>query len=477
MSLETIFELSAVQGKWAVGIIGVIVFLFLVARRHRRKRPPKTKSTMRREDILIEWSQGPGGQIPIQPWMEAPATNAVLDALASGGKEVRFIGGCVRDAILHRPVADIDLATPEPPERVIELLEAADIKAVPTGIEHGTITAVTKDQSFQITTLRRDVKTDGRHAEVEFTDNWKEDAARRDFTFNTLGATADGMIYDYFNGIQDLAERRIHFVGRAEERIKEDYLRILRYFRFIAVIGMRIDDKYGYEQCLRYAPEIANLSGERVRDELFKILESEIKYDAMNLMIDGGVTEHFLPEAKSTVVLKRLIWLETSAIKFDSVHTDPIRRMAALIETDAAGVEAIAARLKMSNVQKKTLLELVSPSWTADPFITDEELRALLYRLGPACIIDLCLLEWSRRLIDMPRLPREQTDAWLRVIETADQWRKIEFPLRGQDVLDLDIEPGPRVSELLAEVETWWTTGGCQADRDACLERLQGLVG
>jgi poly(A) polymerase len=476
MSLDTLLDIGSVQTKWVVGIIGVIVFLFLIARRRSFAKNRSRNSRRETHDLVVEWESSAGGQIPVQPWMETGNMKALLAALSAGGKEVRFVGGCVRDALLHRDVGDIDLATQERPDRVIELLENAGIQAIPTGIEHGTVTAAFGSETYQITTLRKDVKTDGRHAEVAFTEDWKEDAFRRDFTFNTLSATPDGMVYDYCNGIQDLAERRIHFVGQAEKRIKEDYLRILRFFRFIATLGMRIDDKFSYQQCIRHAPELATLSGERIRVELFKIFASEIKYDALKLMKDGGITQHFLPELAHLDKLKRLIWLETMAIKFDHVAPDPVRRLAAAIETDADGVREITQRLKLSNAERDHLLALVEPAWTPDPDTGEDTVRGALYRLGPSVVIDLGLLEWARRLTTMPRLPREQTDAWLNLMELADQWEPVEFPVRGQDVLDMNIEPGKYVSELLAQVEDWWIAGGCRAGRDDCLAELRRVA-
>jgi len=475
--LDFFSNLDSGTTRWAVGIIGVILFLFLVASRKRSKKQAEYTPGGQQEDLIIEWEGGADGQIAPQDWMTNPDVRAVINAIEAGGKEIRFVGGCVRDAILHREVSDVDLATSERPERVVKLMEDAGLKAIPTGIEHGTVTAFSGEHTYQITTLRKDVKTDGRHAEVVFTNDWIEDAARRDFTFNTMSATPDGMVYDHFNGMQDLANRRIHFVGKPEERILEDHLRILRYFRFIAVLGMRIDDQSAYQKCIQHAPLLKELSGERIRDEFFKMLNSENNFDAIGIMVSSGVAEHFLPEAVTPILLERLMWLETSAMKFETIGVDPIRRLASFLETDADGARAIAERLRLSNVQRDQLIELIEPQWQATWDITDDELRALLYRLNPSCVIDLCLLEWSRILIDTPRIPREQMDAWLHIIETADAWIALDFPLRGRDALELGLEEGPRISEVLEEVEDWWTTGGCRADRAACLEKLREVVG
>ena len=430
----------------------------------------------KQNDSIVEWPEGVEAKIVIDDWMTNPDIRAVIDAIEGGGAAIRFVGGCVRDALLQNKIKDVDLATTERPERIIKLLENAGLKAIPTGIEHGTVTAISGTRTYEITTLRRDVKPDGRHSEVDFTDDWEEDAGRRDFTFNTMSVSPDGTIYDYFNGLQDLTNRRIQFVGDAEKRVQEDHLRILRYFRFIAVLGMRIDDQYSYQKCIQHAPLLAKLSGERVRDELFKMLLSENKCDAIGVMISSGVSNHFLPEATSTNRLNRLMWLETSAIKVGSVGIDPVRRLASIVETDATGARKIAERLRMSNAQRDHLITLVDPPWQATREILDDDLRTLLYRVEPARVIDLCLLEWASALTNMPRLPREHSRAWLRIIDTADTWVAVDFPLSGRDARDLGLAEGPQIAEVLKHVENWWTSGGCRADRDACLRRLQKVA-
>ena len=430
----------------------------------------------KQNDSIVEWPGGVESKIVIDDWMTNPDIRAVIDAIEGGGAAIRFVGGCVRDALLQNKSKDVDLATTERPERIIQLLENAGLKAIPTGIEHGTVTAISGTRTYEITTLRRDVKPDGRHSEVDFTDDWEEDAGRRDFTFNTMSVSPDGTIYDYFNGLQDLTNRRIQFVGDAEKRVQEDHLRILRYFRFIAVLGMRIDDQYSYQKCIQHAPLLAKLSGERVRDELFKMLLSENKCDAIGAMISSGVANHFLPEAISTNRLNQLMWLETSAIKAGSVGIDPVRRLASIVETDATGAREIAERLRMSNAQRDHLITLVDPPWQATREILDDDLRTLLYRMEPARVIDLCLLEWARALTNMPRLPLEHSRAWLRIIDTADTWVAVDFPLSGRDARDLGLAEGPQIAEVLKHVENWWTSGGCRADRDACLRRLQKVT-
>ncbi len=473
MSFDDLMNLIEGPGEWAIGVVGVIFLLFMIARRKSNRLRDHNKRKDLRQDLIIEWTQGPGGQIAVQPWMETDEVKSVLAAITKDGKEARFIGGCVRDALLKKPVTDIDIATQETPSRVMELLEEAGLKAVPTGIDHGTVTAVVGDESFEITTLRKDVETDGRHAVVEFTEDWKTDAARRDFTFNTLSASPDGMVHDYFNGIQDLANRIIRFVGRVDLRIEEDRLRILRYFRFIAVYGMRIENAFEFQTCINQSHHLKELSAERIRSELFKILDSDNQFDAVRLMINHGIMVHILPEAAHAERLRRMTWLETSAIKFDAVKPATMRRLAALIETDEPGAEKLCDRLKLSNKDRRRLVAMAAPDWQVDPDLSDDKLRGCLYRLGAETVIDQALLEWASRLIITPKLPRQQTDGWLAIIATANDWEDIPFPLRGQDVLDLGVAAGPAVSDYLQPVEEWWVAGGCRADRTACLTRLR----
>ncbi len=473
--LEALLDIQfdTTTNRWVITLIGFILFMFLVARRNSIRKSTAKKPAMVQDDIIVDWGADPGGQVVVQPWMETPEVKVVFAALTSGGKEARFIGGCVRDTLMKRTVSDIDIATQEAPKRVVELLEEAGIYVIPTGIEHGTVTAVSGGQSFEITSLRKDIETDGRQAVVEFTEDWRADAGRRDFTFNTMSATPDGMIYDYYNGIQDLAARVIRFVGQVQRRIDEDHLRVLRYFRFIAVLGMRVADKYEFQTCINNAHLLGELSAERLRSELFKIFESANQFDALKLMIDHGIMQYILPEAEKTERLKRLMWIETSAIKVDSVAPDKIRRLAAVIDTDAAGAEAMARRLMFSRADREHIKALAEPRWQAAWEVDEAALRTVLFRLGAAEVIDLVLLAWAEHLILTPRLRPEEKDGWQNIIRIAGAWSPIEFPLRGRDVLELGVDEGPEVSVLLGAVEDWWLSGGCHAGRDACLEELR----
>jgi len=290
----------------------------------------------------------PIGQLGPQAWMKNPNLMAVVDALSTGGTEIRYVGGCVRDSLAGRPAGDIDIATPEPPEKTIEKIEAAGLKALPTGIAHGTVTAVSGGEPFEITTLRKDVKTDGRHAVVDFTDNWIEDASRRDFTFNALSASVSGEVYDPFGGIDDLANGVVRFVGRATQRIEEDVLRILRFFRFYAYYGQASPDQDALFACRKFAPQLSKLSGERVRTEFLKLLLAPDPVSALTYMRQGAL-EVVLPEVGDFGQLRAMVWLETSAIKFESVFPEALRRLAALIGDGDTDVDKISDRLRFSN--------------------------------------------------------------------------------------------------------------------------------
>jgi poly(A) polymerase len=414
----------------------------------------------------------PTGKIPPQDWITAPETRAVMDALMAFGADVRFVGGCVRDALCNRPVTDIDIATPDLPDTVMQLLTSVGIKAIPTGIDHGTITAVINKKTFEITTLRRDVKTDGRHAEVEFGTSWIEDAKRRDFTINTLSASLDGDVYDPGSAISDLSYGWVKFVGRASERIEEDYLRILRFYRFYGSFTQPYADIDAIAACRTAAPNLQKLSGERIRQEFLKILLVDHPAELIVRMRGDHVLEYVLPEAGDVNLLRLVNWFETRAINIDGIVPDPIRHLAALIDTDRAGARAIAERFRLSNIEMTRLVDICNPPADPDPDMGELAENKILRRYGHALMEDLILLNWAREMSDNPRHPRERKEAWIAMLEKCKSWQNPTFPLSGKDVLALGIKPGPQVGELLNRLEEWWENGNYQADRQACLDRL-----
>src|SRR5438067_2423121 len=315
-----------------------------------------------------------GAQRP-QPWMTAPQTCAVIAALADAGIVARFVGGCVRDALLGRAIADIDIATPARPEEVIAALEKAGIKPVPTGIEHGTITAVVstpEPRHFEITTLRRDVETYGRRARVAFDADWAEDAARRDFTINAIYLDPDGTLHDPVGGIDDLEARRVRFVSDPAQRIAEDVLRVLRYYRFEARFGAGAGDAAARAACRAAVPQLPNPSAERVAQELIRLLAVPDPLPALRMMAEDGVLAAIVPEATRLDRLQRLLALEP--------QSDPLRRLAALVEVYADGAAGLAERLRFSNEQRDRLAGLAQP-WPLDPAGDARDERLALYRL------------------------------------------------------------------------------------------------
>ncbi len=406
----------------------------------------------------------PAGKIASQDWMTAAETKAVIAALTRKGAIVRFVGGCVRDAILGRKVKDIDIATHDPPETVIKLLEAARIKAVPTGIEHGTVTAVVDRAHFEITTLREDVETYGRHAKVAFTDDWKADAARRDFTFNAIFCGPDGTLYDPFGGIADLHAGRVRFVGDPETRIKEDVLRLLRFFRFHAHYGKGDPDQAALSACRKLAHFLPTLSGERVAGEILRLLSAADPASVFDLMQTDGVLSHVLPEAEH---IRKLAVL--AAIENELGENDPLLRLASVLRPDSGIAQAVAERLRLSRAERERLAALVAPEIPVT--VTGEEKihRRELYCLGAARYRDLAFLAWA----DSPAANDSRFQAML---ASMQDWKPKELPIKGRDVLALGVENGPKVGNFLRTVEEWWIDNDFTPDRAACLEKLRKLA-
>ncbi len=398
-------------------------------------------------------------------WMTAPETRTVVDGLSAEGAEVRFVGGCVRDSLAGRPVNDIDVATPDPPETVMRLLEAAGLKVVPTGLKHGTVTAVSGGRPFEITTLREDVETFGRHARVAFTDDWTADAARRDFTINALSCRPDGRTFDPFGGMADLKAGRVRFVGDARARIEEDYLRLLRFFRFHAHYGRGEPDPPGLAAAIALAPRLSSLSGERIREELLKLLAAPDPVAVLRIMEDHAILRAVLPRFEDLATLGRLAVLDE-----ERRRPDPLRRLAALLPQSASRAAEVAENLRLSNAQAERLRLLVAPGIRVSIDRSELELRAALYRLGRAAVEDLLLLAWSRA----ERSGRALLD---RAFAVVAAWRDLDLPVAGRDVLALGVARGPRVGILLTQVEDWWIAADFQPDRKACLARLRVLEG
>ena len=414
----------------------------------------------------------------IKSWIKNPEIKAVLSAITKNGKEARFIGGCVRNHLLRKPVHDLDIATQELPQKIISLLNDAGIKAIPTGLKHGTIIAVINHKNFEITTLRRDIQTDGRHAVVQFTEDWEQDAARRDFTINAISVDLEGTIFDYFNGRQDLDTKIIRFVGHAPDRINEDYLRILRYFRLITTLSLNIGDQKELDACIDQVEKLTDLSAERIRSELFKILSSKMEKNIMPMMYEEGVLGVILPHVTFPDRLRQLARLEANKLQIKTIIPDPLRRLAALIETDVSGIAEVTNALKLSKIENKRLTNMKKRTSDICWDMSHNDLQRAIFRRGNTTVIDLALLNWADMLISPSGNISEAEEGWFHIISTATKQigQGPSLPIKGQDVVDLGIPPGRRISRLLNQVEEWWLMNGCVADRKACLNELKLLV-
>jgi poly(A) polymerase len=403
------------------------------------------------------------------PWMTRPETRAVIGALeaAGGAGCARFVGGCVRNAILKRPIDDIDIATTLTPDRVSEALTRAGLKAVPTGIEHGTITGIANGRPYEITTLRRDVETDGRRAVVAFTTDWAEDAMRRDFRLNALYADPDGRLYDpTAGGLADVRAGRIVFVGDAEQRIREDALRILRFFRFLAWYGRGEPDAAGLAAVSALRGLIGALSAERVSAELLKLLAAEDPRGAVRLMAQAGVLAEALPEATGLTRFERLVEIETEMLFTE----DALLRLAALLPDDPATAAALAERLRLSNAQRDRLAAALNPEPKLVSWLSPKQTRQLVYRLGVEAFCDRVTLAWAAS--ERPAT----TVQWRALLPTARGWTPPKFPLGGDEVMAAGVPKGPLVGAVLREVEAWWVESDFPDDKLALIERLKSVA-
>ncbi|PZU74550.1 MAG: CCA tRNA nucleotidyltransferase [Brevundimonas sp.] len=390
-----------------------------------------------------------------QPWLAATATQAVMTALEAAGGEgcARFVGGCVRNSLLDQPVDDIDIATRLTPDQTIRALEASGLKAVPTGVEHGTVTGVSERRPYEITTLRRDVETDGRRAVVAFTQDWAEDAARRDFRLNALYADRAGTVYDPTGGgLADVAAGRIVFVGEAETRIREDYLRILRFFRFYAWYGRGAPDAVGLTACAALKDGMARLSAERVSKELLKLLAAPDPRPAVAAMAETGVLAQVLPEVQPLNLFQGMC----------DVSDDPVMRLSALAPADAEAVARIAGSLRLSNVVRDRLAAAVAGGATVSTGLTDAQARAALYRLGRRAFQD--------------RLARAEATQGrsARLRDMAQTWTAPALPVGGRDLARLGLKPGPETGRVLKAFEDGWIADDFPVDGHE--DRLKRLM-
>jgi len=394
------------------------------------------------------------------PWMTGPAVSAVMDALGPGDADrARFVGGCVRNALQGLQVSDIDIATQLPPDAVLTALEAAGVRVEPTGIEHGTVTAVVSGQPFEITSLRKDVETFGRRAVVAFTDDWAEDAARRDFRLNAVYARRDGSLYDPFGGIEDALAGRVIFIGEARERIGEDHLRILRFYRFNAWYGAAIDPD-GHRACSEMAASLSLLSAERVWKELKKLLAAPDPGAAVRAMHEGHVLQVLFPGHLDLNLFLSLINRDRGR----SRPVDPLLRIAALTGQDKEMAHTLSKRMKASRAESDRLTAMTR-ALPADvsglrPGM-EAGLRArALYRLGRQAVID------RLRLAEAAGGGEAQAD-----LDFAETWRRPDFPVKGADLQRAGFSQGPALGSTLKRLEEDWIASGFTLSRDELLAR------
>ncbi len=407
--------------------------------------------------------------LPFQTWRADPATLAVLDALeADGGADcARFVGGCVRNALIGRPIQDIDIATSLLPERVLAALEHKGVRALPTGIDHGTITAVVKGRSFEITTLRRDVETDGRRAVVAFTDSWTQDAARRDFRLNALYADRQGHIYDPTGeGVADARSGRIIFVGDPAQRIREDALRIVRYFRFLAWYGRAEPDAAALTACGDLADLVQGLSAERVAQEILKLLAAEDPREAVRLMASCGVLKRLIPDVDDLARFEALVRIESEVL----FQADALLRLAALLRPDPSTARSVAGALRLSRAQTARLQDAVTPTPGLVSWMGPKETRRLVYGLGAKTFHDRVLLTWAES--SRPAAAAQ----WRALLPMGEAWTPPRLPLSGEEVAAAGVPSGPLIGRVLREVEAWWVDQDFPNDKLSVMERLKAVV-
>jgi len=381
---------------------------------------------------------------------------ALLGLLNSQGEEARVVGGAVRNALLRLPVDELDIATTAVPDEVVRRVEGAGWKTVPTGIEHGTVTVLIGGRPFEVTTLRRDVETYGRKAKVVFGRDWVADAERRDFTINALSLSVEGKVHDYVGGLADLATHRVRFIGDPAQRIAEDYLRILRFFRFHAWYGQGTPDPAGLDACIRARGGIETLSRERVRTELLKLMLAPLATPTLALMSETGLLGSVLGGVALLASFENMVKVEAAA----GFEADAVRRLGALSVWVAEDGERLAQRLRLSNADAERLSAL-ERWWQISPAAGEHFARTLLYRLGAQHFVDQVLLAWSRSAAGA--VHRE----WRALAEMPQTWTAPEFPLRASDFIARGLAPGPALGAAMRSAETSWIAADFPADRAA----------
>ena len=382
------------------------------------------------------------------PWLKSGPAGRVLALLNSGGEEARVIGGAVRNALLDLPVADIDIATTALPEEVIRRAEAAGIKSVPTGIEHGTVTLVLDKHPFEVTTLREDTETFGRKARVVFGRDWMRDAERRDFTINGLSVDAAGVVHDYVGGLADIEARRVRFIGDASQRIAEDYLRILRFFRIHAAYGAGEVDRAGYLACIGGRAGLTALSAERVRMEMLKLMVAPGAAGSISAMAECGLLQQIIGGVAYTGTFAAMINVE----RMLALPADAMRRLGALAVAVTEDARRVAMRLRLSNAEAKAL-DSMGHRWWRLAGMDEATAKRRLYRLGEAAYRDRLMLAWARA-------GGSDGGGWRQMAVLPQHWSAPKFPLKAADFISRGIAEGPALGHVLTIAEDAWLAAG-----------------
>ena len=390
-------------------------------------------------------------------WLTTGGLPRLLGVLDCDGEEARVVGGAVRNALLGEPIAEIDVATTAIPEEVVRRVTAAGFKPVPTGIEHGTVTVVIDKHPFEVTTLREDVETYGRHAKVEFGRDWKADAERRDFTINALSATRDGTVYDYAGGLDDLAARRVRFIGDANKRIAEDYLRILRFFRFHAAYGRGRLDGNGLAACIAGREGLDQLSRERVRTELLKLLAAPHAASTLTAMADAGLLLRVLGGVPYLASFGNMAKVEAAT----GLEPNAVRRLGALGVAVAEDAERLWQKLRLANNEHERLASMGEGWRRISPLYGEKAAKALMYRLRPQQFTDRVLLAWARSEA------KSSDGEWLALATLPQRWTAPVFPLKAADFMKRGVPQGPALGAAIAAAEQAWVAAGFPEGNDA----------
>jgi poly(A) polymerase len=400
---------------------------------------------------------GPSPRRLDAPWLQEAPLAPLLAVLDRDGEEARVVGGAVRNTLIGAPPGDVDIATTALPREVVRRVEAAGFKAVPTGIEHGTITVVADGRPFEVTTLREDIETFGRHAKVAFGRDWRRDAERRDFTMNALSASRDGTIHDHVGGLADLAAGRVRFIGEAARRIAEDYLRILRFFRFHAAYGRGALDPEGLAACIAARAGLEQLSRERIRMELIKLVLAEHAVPTLAVMTEAGLLEQVLGGVPLLASFANMVKLEQGL----ALAPDPVRRLGALAVSVVEDAERLRERLRLANAEHERLVSMADAWWRISSAWDEREGRVLLYRLGPERFTDRVLIAWTRA-------PEGAADAGWRALATLpSRWSAPVFPLKAAHFIERGVPRGPRLGAALAAAEEAWINADFPLDQAA----------